>query len=431
MRLVELDRPLSRGLRAGAMLPILLTSAVALSAARFPAVSIQGGAVPEELEEEQEEILDHDELEEVVETGPLIAAMRAVDWLCLAQDENGGWSYKPPTASDEASAGAGWAADLRRDASARAGRGPFTPLHSDVALTGLAILALVESTAVAPDDEDTRKAIASGTAYLRSIQDEELGVYGTMDNPSFMVGHVLATEALSKAWLGAMNEERTASLEAAVRFLDEARNPYAAWRYSYPPDGDNDARVTGYVLLALSAAYDAGVHASPESFASGMRYLAELEEAETGRTFYMQDKPFAFRLFGRHESFPAERAEVPTAMHMRLRTIAGLAPTEAETLRLAKRVLAESTPLWDLDNGTIDYNYWWQGTEALAAAEPRGAAWEQWSKDLLQALVETQITRGPLWGTWPTVDAWSGPGLEVYTTATNAMSLFAVIRVGQ
>ena len=45
MRLVEPNRTLSRGLRASALLPLLLTSAVALSAARFPAVSVQDDGV--------------------------------------------------------------------------------------------------------------------------------------------------------------------------------------------------------------------------------------------------------------------------------------------------------------------------------------------------------------------------------------------------
>jgi hypothetical protein len=30
-------------------------------------------------------------------------------------------------------------------------------------------------------------------------------------------------------------------------------------------------------------------------------------------------------------------------------------------------------------------------------------------------------------GTWPTVDAWSAPGMEAYTAAVGALALYAVL----
>ena len=93
----------------------------------------------------------------------------------------------------------------------------------------------------------------------------------------------------------------------------------------------------------------------------------------------------------------------------------------------AVAVLGGAPPVWDDKGDRVDFNYWWQGTEALASMSPNGETWVEWSLALRRALIGKQITNGPLRGTWPTEDAWSTPGLEAYTAATGALSLFTVV----
>ena len=44
-----------------------------------------------------------------------------------------------------------------------------------------------------------------------------------------------------------------------ANFILRSRNAYAAWRYDSPGLGDNDSSVTGWMVLALVAARDAGL----------------------------------------------------------------------------------------------------------------------------------------------------------------------------
>lgn len=421
MRLAEPRRTPSRGLRASALLPLLLTSTVALAAARFPAASVQDdGFAKSEL------IEDHEEIQENTIKDARDAALLATDWLMSAQDKDGGWSFQPP-AKASTPARSGWGANLPKSVAGTTRNPSFDPIHTDVALTGLALQALVRRAALDPTHVNLRVAVEKAANHLLAIQDPDTGFYGPQDHSAFIVGHALATEALARASTGSLSEARKSSLTRAVAAIESARNPYGAWRYESPPIGESDARVTGYMLLALSAAYDVGVHASPEAFANGMQYLLELEDPETGRTHYMHGREFALRLIGRHESFPAEYCEVSTAMHMRLRNLAGLAPFKEENMTRAVAVLGGALPVWDDKGDRVDFNYWWQGTEALASMSPRSETWVEWSLALRRALIGKQITNGPLRGTWPTEDAWSTPGLEAYTAATGALSLFTVV----
>ncbi len=417
MRLIELDRPLARGLRLTALLPFVLVSGVALAAAHFPAV-LQEQDVEEDSEffEEIVEVDESPESDDVTKFN----VQRATDWLLKTQGEDGGWHYTKPTEEENKS----WAAALKPPVVDTPDLGSFKRYHSDVALTALSLQALVKRVEVQGSSPKLTKAIDQAVNYLLAQQDKATGRFGT-DDFTVMVGQALATESLALAMRHRMTAEVLASLKASVKLLESAKNPYAAWRYDLVPAGDNDARITGYVTLALVRAFDSGAHAGPETFASAMNYLYSQEDKETGRTHYMHDRPFAFRLLSHQKSHPAERAEAPTAMHLRLRNESGLKTIPQGAKAKSIELLASQAPLWNLEKGTIDYTYWWQGTAALAGSEDAGKVWPAWRNSLRVALNEHQIVKGPMAGTWPTVDAWSGPGLEVYTTATCALALYA------
>lgn len=413
MRLAEPNRSLTRGLSMAALFPVLLASAAALSAARFPAVSLQ-----QEADEDLSTATDHDEAE-LVRADSLVAATRATDWLLRVQEDNGGWSYKAP----QVDGSHGW---LTGDLLVQAKNRVFKPYHSDVALTALAVQALVRRREVQPDNSQVAAAIQSGVLHLIKQQDPESGLFGTKNGSVYMVGQALATEAIAKASAGdRLSADREAALKLAVQFLTRARNPYGAWRYDSPPLGDNDTRITGYVLLALVASAEVNVYAAPEEFASGMSYMAESVDSESGRTHYMSGVEFALRIMQRQESHPAERAEVPTAMHMRLLNSAGLANLKPDDQSTQVEILVDASPLWSKEHGTIDFTYWWQATEAMTALDDAGLGGLRWRQDLRNALLDHQVTSGDMSGTWPSVDAWSAPGMEVYTTATCALALFA------
>ncbi|MFT5688552.1 MAG: beta-lactamase regulating signal transducer with metallopeptidase domain [Planctomycetota bacterium] len=428
MRLIEIDRPLARGLRFTALLPVLIASVASIAAARFPAGVLQGEAIEEvglTFVDDPSTAQDHGESPGNTLADARYAVTIATDWLLGTQGEDGGWKYRAVT-REPGEDDAGWASGLQGEASGGGTNRAFEPYHTDVALTALALQALTRRASFEPKNKPVLAAIDRAVQNLVGQQNPETGVFGE-ESISFMVGQALATEALARANAGRMTPELQVCLERAVAFLERSRNPYGAWRYDSPPLGDNDTRVTGYVMLALTAAFDVQAHAAPQTFAAGMDYMLLCENNETGRTNYMEETEYAFRLFTRHKSHPAEHAEAPTAMHMRLRNSAGLRNIAKGAMDEATALLGRKAPRWDIADGWIDYTYWWQGTEALAGSEERGKAWQHWSLSLRNALLTNQVLQGPLKGTWPTVDAWSDPGLEDYTAATGALALYALL----
>jgi beta-lactamase regulating signal transducer with metallopeptidase domain len=429
MRLIELDRPLSRGLRLSALFPFLLVSCVALAAAHFPAVSQDDGVIVEIIEpviQETTEDVSEDYVEEVAPNQSTAATRSAVlsatNWLLKNQNKDGGWSYSKPKRPEMK----GWAAGLDGPAF----RGPnlkvFKPYHNDVALTALALQTLVKRVETDGSTLKLTGAIDRAVQYLLSKQDAENGMFG-VDDYTTILAQSLATEAISLAMQDRMTAEILERLKAAVQLLERARNPYAAWRYDISPVGDNDSRITGYVMLALVRAFEAGAHADPETFASGMNYLHQQEDTKTGRTNYMDGQAYAYRALSHKNSHPAERAEAPTAMHLRLRNASGLETIPQGALDKSIELLVSKAPLWDLEKGTVDYTYWWHATEALAGTEMAVNQYAVWRDSLRSILNERQVASGPMAGTWPNVDAWSSQGYEVYTTATCALALYATL----
>jgi hypothetical protein len=417
MRLIELDRPLARGLRLSAILPLLFVSGVALAAARFPAV-LQG---EETIEDHFEEIVRDDESPASADVTKA-TVRRATDWLLANQNKDGGWSDSEPSKENAKE----WAAGFNTPGVKEPDLNSFQRYHNDVALTALALQALIERVRVEGSTPALTRSIDQAVGYLLAQQNEKTGQFGP-DDFTVMVGQALATEAIALAMKDRITTEVLERLRASVRLLERARNPYQGWRYDLMPTGDNDARITGYVLLALTRAFEIGAQAGYQTIEEAMIYLYHQEDSETGRTHYMQGQPYALRLLSHKESHPAERAEVPTAMLLRLRNHFRQKDRPGGVISKSIDLLISKAPLWDLEKGTIDYTYWWQGTAALVHSEVAATHWPIWRDKVRTILNEHQITVGPLAGTWPTVDAWSAPGLEVYTTATCALALYATL----
>ncbi|MCB9913044.1 MAG: hypothetical protein H6827_08615 [Planctomycetes bacterium] len=220
----------------------------------------------------------------------------------------------------------------------------YKPYHNEVALTALALQALARRVALDGTSPELTQSIDRAVAYLLANQDAKSGLFGPEDFTT-MVAQSLATEGISLAMQDRMTPEVLKRLKAAVRLLEMARNPYAGWRYEIVPTGDSDSRITGYVLLALARAFDAGDFANPRTIASGMSSLFGQEDVETGRTNYMVGEPHAYRTLSHKASHPAERAEAPTAMHLRLRNDSGLDTVPHGAMEKAIDLLASKGPL--------------------------------------------------------------------------------------
>ena len=84
------------------------------------------------------------------------------------------------------------------------------------------------------------------------------------------------------------------------------------------------------------------------------------------------------------------------------------------------------------DGNSIDFYYWFHGTEAMLLADgPRGSRWKQWNIKLKSALVPLQngSTEGCKAGSWETFGRWTGEGGRVYATALNTLTLESFYRL--
>ncbi len=289
------------------------------------------------------------------------------------------------------------------------------PLY-DQGVTGLAILALVESGRAAADPR-LAGAVRRGLDWLERAQDEE-GCFTSRVAHNFTYSHAIATLATARA-LEALDHERpSAPLERAIRFIERCRNPYKAWRYGMSP-GDNDSSVTGWMVHALAAGAAAGVETDPRGFETAQTFLDDLTDA-TGRVGYTQRGSGPVRLDGAQSLFPPDQSESLTAEGLSSSLAMGRRADHPLAVKQRERILRKP-PLWDTGAGTIDLYYWYYGSLALARSggDPTGA----WVAALRSALLSSQRKDGERAGSWDPIDAWGETGGRIYSTAMAALAL--------
>ncbi len=336
------------------------------------------------------------------------AIMLAADWL-LAHQSKGGY----------------WDADgFNQTCGECQGKGGAL---NDVGVTSLAAIALLRASEAAPDPQARRllQAAAARTAqFFTSIQDSEDGCIGAKSGQHFMYGHVLGTLALAEIERAAPDAKTAASLQRAVDFLSRARNPYRGWRYSYPPDGDNDSSITSLAEIALSSAMESGTPIDALTIDDGLKFLDEMTDPVNGRTGYHERGSLSAREPDDVDRWPADVVEAITAamLHARLAEDADFAGTPAMLRGLA--LIAAKPPRWDEQRGTIDFYYWHHATAAVKAAG--GNPWKSWREAVVTALVQHQCNSGHARGSFdPGVDPWGDNGGRIYSTAINLMTLAA------
>ncbi|MEM9381689.1 MAG: hypothetical protein AAGB93_17165 [Planctomycetota bacterium] len=238
-----------------------------------------------------------------------------------------------------------------------------------------------------------------------------------------MPSHAVATRAWFATRGDRDEEEWRAVGQAAVDAILRARNPYKGWRFSHIPDGDNDVFTTGLMLFALDEAREAGLEVPPAVFLHAMEYVDELTDPHSCRTGYNETGSADPRIWENRNDFPPHRTELCTAMGVLLRRSFGV-EDQSEVITRSAALLTASPPVWNLEEGRIDYYYWAFGTEALAGVG--GKAFDLWREQVLRALVPHQ-RQDDDGGWWPAIDAWSVRDTTVHATAFCALALQAAI----
>ncbi|MFO1076782.1 MAG: M56 family metallopeptidase [Planctomycetota bacterium] len=315
-------------------------------------------------------------------------------WLIAQQQEDGHWAI-----------GADPAKANQRD-------------HNEVCVTAMAVRALL------PGLQDERlkvaQAVRSGAAFLERSQAKS-GLFGPADQFTMHYAHGNALRALCAVERQWPEEARRASIARGVAYALEARNPFMGWRYGVH-DGDNDSKITAVMLLGLYAAKDLGIAVDARALAEATSLLDQLTD-DNGRTGFVTRGQRMSRFTSKQSAFPGEKSEEPTALNLLVRAAAGQKFTDQAVYGRGVELVAALPPAWDEAGGAIDLAYWEFGAEAMAIAG--GDAAKAWRRHLVEALLPHRIVTGDA-ACWPAVDAWSHPGMEVYTTASAMLALRAL-----
>lgn len=302
-----------------------------------------------------------------------------------------------------------------------------------VGLSALALLAFLGD-GQTPYRGEHRAVVARGLGFLMQIQDPKEGSFisymqrkdgGKVFKSSYIYDHLLATYALAEAaaltGLSALEQR----LAQAVKFTLRGQNPYLAWRYEIPPNGENDTSVTAWAIQALRAAEEAGVSVDRSVYDNALAWIDEATEMETGRCGYNSRGSLSSRFAAVLERYPADASEAMTAAALMCRILLGQERQSAPVLARHAELVRAKPPIWDLHAGRSDFYYWFYGAHAMHLyGDPR------WPAALEHAVIARQQMEGDLRGSWDPIDAWSSAGGRVYATAILALSLEAPTRIG-
>ncbi len=358
------------------------------------------------------------------------AIAAALDWLADHQSIDGSWDAD------------GFASECGHDGEVCNGEGDA---QHDVGVTSLALLAFLgagESASNGPYAETIR----DGFGWLKLQLDPRTGEFDGLVGSDTMYDQALGALALAEGVRFLRDPLLAKRAQVAIDYLVKARNPYLAWRYSARPDGDNDTSVTGWAILALSAAKESGLTVPDNAFRGALSWVDEVTD-EAGVTGYNQRGGESSRLAGFNDPFPTDAGHPMTAAGVLTRAFCakslGDPAAGGELLLASAERLAERPPMWDAagggggdsgwepgDYGRTNDMYWYYGAYALhqvAAVDDK--YWRAWSRGFLDMLVDNQRTAPACYaGSWDPSGPWGTAGGRVYSTALLTLCLEVTYR---
>ena len=267
----------------------------------------------------------------------------------------------------------------------------------DPGISGLAVLAFLGA-GYAQLDGRYKTTVANAIDWIVSQQDAQ-GCIGKGFSSGVGYHHAICALALAENY-GMTRDERVG--RAAQKAVDYSVNvhqcPGSGWRYS--PKQPADTSVTGWFVMQLKSARDAGLRVPSSGFAGASSFIEKV--TTDGRTSY---KP---------GSLPSVTM---TAAGMVCRQAMGCGPTDA-TLRLGADWLLTKLPRWNRAN----FYYWYY--ETLAMFQMGGKLWDSWNEAMRDALVPHQRRGGDEGGSWDPVGSGGvRRGGRVMSTAVGALCL--------
>lgn len=328
----------------------------------------------------------------------------AMSWLASHQDEDGKWDCDEFMGHDPL--------EDQCDGSGQA--------QWDTGVTGLSLLVFLQA-GHSPQFGRYKDVVGRGLEWILTKQDPKTGlIHSGKGDHGEVYGHAIATIVLCESLRLSPDDDVRVAAQEALNFIEGARNAYAAWRYSYPGNGENDTSVTGWMLCALKAGESVGLNVDVDAYKGALAWIEEVTDKESGRVGYNFCGSYSSRMGGNGD-FPAENSEALTSVGLLGRFMAGNVPSEDPMMERHASLIVQNMPTWSEDGHFADMYYWYFGTEALSRMG--GDFWLRWSVAAMDELIGAQCSERTSAGSWDPIGPWGFAGGRVYSTAMAALTL--------
>ena len=291
------------------------------------------------------------------------------------------------------------------------------------AQTGLALLALQAAGHYDYNDNTYSANTRRGLQWLAQNQKPDGALVGAgteMTRPgrypsTFMYEHAIATFALAEACaiLKATRQGPVESLRdaaaRAIAFIETTQHDDGGWRYTSNSNEGSDTSVSGWAMLALKSAVEAGLPVAPNTVPRVRDFFAKCE-ASNGRTGYT----------GSTNTSSDALTAVGMLVHLLLLkdhdapVVVKAAPLLAgQSAAYAQRIRNRRPEFYTLYNAT------------LALHQTGGENWDRWNAEVRDPVVAIQ-SHGPGCdrGSWDPASTFGGPeGGRIYSTALATLML--------
>jgi uncharacterized protein YfaP (DUF2135 family) len=347
----------------------------------------------------------------IAQYGGTLATERAVaeglNWLARHQGEEGQWG--PECLSDMPPG--------RCEANDRCGT-PGSQAH--MAQTGLALLAFQAGGHYAFNNRPYSEHVRKGLDWLVAHQADDGGLTSPQQNArhhSYMYEHGIAAFALAEACAIARQSDQDPqgeylrAAEQAIRFIERQQNTDGGWRYQDSRQEASDTSVSGWQVLALKTAKEAGIEVNEQCLELTKRFFETCEVGETGQTGYTA------------HSGPHSHATTGVGMlvHEFL-----LAKNDSPLVVKGSEYLAgQAEQMWGPDRRRQLSNYYIWYNCTLAMFQAGGENWKRWNDLVREVVVELQVrdTEKCERGSWPPNSQWGQHGGRIYSTALAVLTL--------
>jgi hypothetical protein len=292
------------------------------------------------------------------------------------------------------------------------------------AYAGLSLMAFIGAKCV---EKDYSANIKGAVDYLKSEYkprskypegSKDADYYGGQLGTNNMYQHAIATLAVIEALVNLNDPSLEPIAQDAINLIIRSQNTehkpetlggpirpdnryYGGWRYS-PDSTDSDLSVTGWQILALKAAVNAGFSVPDYVFPAAAKYVRSLQGKEDGSFLY--STPGA-----------AGRSCARAGMGVLSLQLSGFPQDPAIPTSL--RFMQDNAPRWNIEQPGDGYPfyYWYYGTRAMFLSG--GDDWRIWKDWMCRFLVDHQNGDG----------SWEGTKneqrLDTYRAALGALML--------